>query len=320
MYLKLNDVDDISKPIHVPYNNQHLELQAFQKFNEFRHEGILCDIIFECDDGTEIYAHKVVLSAVSLYFQSMFQTNMIEKDKNRIKIHEVNGTCLESLVNFAYTSNIIISVEDLFYLLVAANMFCFNDVEKSCIEFLSRSLSIDNCVDICTIAERINCEELHKVAMLYVSDNFRQLVRCKHFINLTASQIETILDSEHISVSSESEVYEAVMKWIQHDIQNRLENLSLLLKKVRFCLMSRKYLVDRVLHEPIVMQDDRSRDIVLKALDHHLLPERGIEDTYDIINVPRQITNRTLYVVGGSGKDCCIAECIRYRLCVTFFV
>ena len=66
--------------------------------------------------------------------------------------------------------------------------------------------------------------------------------------------------------------------------------------------MSRKYLVDRVLHEPIVMQDDRSRDIVLKALDHHLLPERGIEDTYDIINVPRQITNRTLYVVGGSGK------------------
>ena len=78
MYLKLNDVDDISKPIHVPNNNQYLELQTFQKFNEFRHQGILCDVIFECDDGTEIYAHKLVLSAVSLYFQSMFQTNMIE--------------------------------------------------------------------------------------------------------------------------------------------------------------------------------------------------------------------------------------------------
>ena len=289
-----------SKAFTIPTVSPNIEVKIINKMNELRADKILCDISLQCDDGRKFFVHKLVLSAVSPYFRALFQTNMSEKDQFLINIKGIESESLDSLIEFAYTTSITVTIENIFSLLTAANMLCFEDVEKSCVDFLCKNLNLENCVDICTMAETINCEQLHRVATLYVSNNFRQFVRGTSFLNITPTQFESVLSSDKINVSSESEIYDAVMTWIKFDIDNRVQYLSIILKHVRFSLMSRKYLVDRVLHEKVIMQQESSRNIVLKAIDRHLLPERINVNTTDIL--PRQVTNKTLFVLGGEGK------------------
>lgn len=289
-------------PFIIPTVGTHTAIKILHKINEFRADRTLCDFILQCDDGTRISAHRLVLSAVSPYFETMFQANMAEKGQLLVNIKGIDSNTLSILVDFAYTTEITVSVENIFNLLTAANMLCFEEVEQSCIEFLCRSLNLENCVDICTIAEMINCEELHRMATLFVSSKFRQLVKDISFVNLTPLQLETVLSNDNLNVTSEAEVFDAVMTWVQCDKISRAEYLSILLRHVRFPLMSRKYLVDRVLHEDLIMQQEASRDLVLKALDHHLLPERTVMGDFALITMPRQVTNRTLFVLGGEVK------------------
>jgi len=296
----MSSLMDKCKQIQIPSINGRIEINLFERFNEFRTDHTLCDVIIQCDDKKKIYAHKLILSAISPYFAAMFQSNMVERNQQTIRIKGVESQSMESLINFAYTSKIIISLENIFCLLAAANMLCFVEVENSCIDFLCKSLDISNCIDICSIAERIHCETLYTIATLYVTSNFRQLIQNESFKNLSPMQFESILMQNEINVSSESEVYEAAMKWVAYDTDSRIEYLSNLLKHVRFCLMSRKYLMDRVLHDRLIMQDEKSRDVVLKALDYYLLPERNIDN--EITVLPRHVSNRTLYVLGGQVK------------------
>ena len=51
-------------------------LVAFEKMNEMRKSGQLCDIILHVSN-TDLAAHKVVLAATSAYFSAMFNSEYI---------------------------------------------------------------------------------------------------------------------------------------------------------------------------------------------------------------------------------------------------
>lgn len=71
----------------------------------------MCDIKLETDDGTIVFGHKNILASVSPYFLAMF-TNFEERNKDHVVIREMDSTALKCLVDFIYTSQIMVTEEN----------------------------------------------------------------------------------------------------------------------------------------------------------------------------------------------------------------
>lgn len=270
-------------------------------------QNIPCDVYLKCDDGAVFSAHKDILSTTSPYFDAMFHSNMVEKVQAIINIQCVTSQALKQVIRYAYSAkNSILLADELYDLVIAANMLCVRDIEAQCLDFLSRNMEIENCLDILTVAEMVCCEDLYMLSLNFMRDNFRQFLRQPTFQYLPPQYLELLLSNDCLDVSSEVDVFDALVLWICHDVHARQTYLPRLLRHVRLMLLSRKYLVDRVLRENVVMGNDEARGIVLEALDCHMLPERTClpESTCTAgTRSPRQSLNRKIYVIGGQGTS-----------------
>lgn len=74
-------------------------------------EEVLCDVKLQTDDGATLHGHRVVLAAASPYFRAMF-TNFEERNKDEIRIRELDSTALKLLMDFIYTAKIIVTEEN----------------------------------------------------------------------------------------------------------------------------------------------------------------------------------------------------------------
>ena len=74
------------------------------------------------------------------------------------------------------------------------------------------------------------------LCLIYIS--LQVAVKSKDFCSLSRDQIARLISSEKLLVSSEGEVYKAVVTWVAHDPKNRASILPALLQYVHFPLMS----------------------------------------------------------------------------------
>jgi len=279
-----------------------LEHKLLKEITFLRSQNQSYDVYLRCDDGDIFAAHKNVLSAISPYFEAMFQANMVERTQAIINIQGVPSVALKSLIDFAYSAKLAVTLNNIYDVLIAANMLRIEVAEEQCLEFMRQNIDVENCIEILSIAEMLNCEKLYQCVCMFITSNFRKILRDPNFFYLSPQQLESLICDDHIDISCESEVFDAVMLWIQFDLINRKLYLSRLLRHVRLMQLSRKYLVDRVLRESLIMSEESARNIVFDALDRHILPERTcLVNTNIMSHLPRQITNRTIYVVGGKG-------------------
>ena len=84
-------------------------------FKSFRSEGKLFDVTLATDDGHQIQAHKVILSAGSDFFRNIFskciQSSML------VYLKGISRTDLENVTNFLYNGETFVTQEELIGLL-----------------------------------------------------------------------------------------------------------------------------------------------------------------------------------------------------------
>ena len=72
------------------------------------------------------------------------------------------------------------------------------------------------------------------------------------FFRLSAEQLSDLVASDNLSVTSEEEVFEAVVTWVNHDRAQREASVSVVMSNVRFPLLARDYLIERVEQEHLM--------------------------------------------------------------------
>ena len=81
--------------------------------------------------------------------------------------------------------------------------------------------------------------DLHVTAQEFILQHFEQVaVKSKDFCALSRDQISRLISSDKLLVSSEGEVYKAVVSWVAHEPRARASLLPALLQHVHFPLMS----------------------------------------------------------------------------------
>ncbi|XP_043941559.1 BTB/POZ domain-containing protein 18 [Protopterus annectens] len=100
-----------------------LNLQKQQQLGNF------CDVILYAE-GTGVPAHQCILSAVSPYFQSQFSTLHSQSEKNiSMELQGIKLKTLKMLLEFIYTSEVVVFREEVVELLNAAKYFQIEELE-----------------------------------------------------------------------------------------------------------------------------------------------------------------------------------------------
>ena len=259
--------DDSSAAFTFEAKNQWQD--AFKTLFEFYQKKQLCDI--EVRVGFKsVKCHRVVLACVSRYFKTMFLSDMAEAKKPVILIKDIDENALEILIKFAYTSKVTITTDNVQSLLYASSILQMETVATACCEFMKSHLHPNNCIGVRTFAEQHGRNELMKMADQFTYDNFREVIESEEFVTMSVKHIDALVASDDLNVDSELQVYEAVMRWVKSDLNNRKKYLANLISKVKLPLLPTQYLMEKVETEELLKKDLECRDYLDEAKYYQL--------------------------------------------------
>ncbi|XP_030632494.1 zinc finger and BTB domain-containing protein 44-like [Chanos chanos] len=113
--------------------------EMLEKLNALRNEGHLCDVSIRVQDKV-FMAHKVVLVCCSEFFRSKLLSRPDEDDKFVLDLHHVTVSGFTPLLEYAYTSTLSISTENIIDVLAAASYMQMFTVANTCSEFMKSSI------------------------------------------------------------------------------------------------------------------------------------------------------------------------------------
>ena len=145
------------------YTSEKHPRSTFNELNLVRKRQELCDVVLHVG-SRKIFAHKVILAACSNYFRAMFTGELAESRQTEITIREVDESAMEILIDFCYTSHIVVEESNVQTLLPAACLLQLAEIQEVCCEFLKRQLDPSNCLGIRAFADTHSCRDLLRIA------------------------------------------------------------------------------------------------------------------------------------------------------------
>ncbi|NWJ05686.1 KLH23 protein, partial [Crypturellus undulatus] len=259
---------------------------VLEALRAFHLDGLFTDVALQSGSGRLLHCHRALLAACSSYFRAMFTADMKEKSKKQVRLPGLSHAVLEALVNYAYTAQIQITERNVQSLLEAADLLQFVAVKKACERFLVRRLDTDNCIGMHSFAEYHHCSELEKESRRILLGQFEDVWRQEEFLDIGKEQLFFILSRENLNIWQEKTAIDAVVKWVAHNVEERIEYIYELLSCVKIDLDNAYLRSALSIQKKCRLNDSKIRALVYNALN----PNRK--------GIPKRPT-AVMYVIGG---------------------
>ena len=191
----------------------------------------------------EFPCHKNVLAVSSAYFQAMFTSDLKESREVRISFSEVSAWTLKRIIDYAYSGQLEITHDNAQEMMAAGNHFEYPRIVEACAEFLRRQLHPSNCLEM---------------------ENFSSVVEYDEFLELPIERLKHYISSDFIDVRNEEIVYEAVMRWVKFDVDDRRHYLPELMDKVRLGVLD-IHSLSLIERDPLVASSAECYSLVTQA-------------------------------------------------------
>ncbi|XP_013100019.2 kelch-like ECH-associated protein 1B isoform X1 [Stomoxys calcitrans] len=289
----LDEHDDLNaKEDELTFCMSSYAKEALKMMFMMRSHNMLTDVILEVKQ--ELFpAHKVVLSAASPYFKAMFTGGLKETEMSRVQLQGVCPTAMGRIIYFMYTGHIRVTEVTVCQLLPAATMFQVPNVIDACCAFLERQLDPTNAIGIANFAEQHGCIELQKKANHFIERHFTQVCQEEEFFQLSAYQLITLIRRDELNVQGEGEVYNAVLKWVKYDEENRYPKMEHILFSVRCQLLTPTFLREQMKNCDVLRKVPACREYLAKIFKDLTLHKRPI------VKERKPNTTRMIFVAGG---------------------
>lgn len=149
--------------------------------------------------GSEKFAaHKLILSTRSMVFDAMFNTDMVEKQKNVVEIKDIELVTFKLLLEFIYTGKINTNEKNAqinwFELMSAADKYAIDSLKSVCAQNLAENLSTDNVVDIYVLADCLNEKKLKVISADYIIANKSKIVGTEKYEEMTRNHVQAAME------------------------------------------------------------------------------------------------------------------------------
>ena len=163
----------------------------------------------------------------------MFANGWADEGQRVYTIPGVSADVMRLIIQYAYTCSVPVTEDNVQDLLEAADYLNIMGLVRTCCSFLEAQLCPENCISIAGLAGFYNCPELKRRADAFVLGHFEEIALVsQEFLELSLEQLSDIIEKDQLDVRQEEVVFQAVLRWISHQPEEREPCISLLLPKV----------------------------------------------------------------------------------------
>jgi len=193
---------------------------------------------------------------------------MKESNEGVIRLHTITESQMADILRFIYSGSILISTqENAESLIETAGFLLLSNLKTIAEKFLVQRITTETCFSINYLAEQYSCETLIASTRKIINSNFTTVTTSNEFLNLPSHEVEKWISSDEIVIDAEENVFEIILRWIDHDKRGRSGKFSELFRHVRLTYVSRDYLRSHVVTHDLVRENVDCLDSVRGALE-----------------------------------------------------
>ncbi|XP_023932776.1 gigaxonin-like [Lingula anatina] len=218
--------------------------------NDGRWNPHLCDgtVVIK---GRKIAVQKNVLAAASPYFRAVYSYQQLG---TAVDINEMDPEIFEQILDYIYTSVIMMDEENIQDILQAADILLMADLKDLCCDYLEQCISVQNVLGVQEFAERFSCPRVYHAATLFLDEHFSQIIDGEEFLQLSAEKTMKLLQRDSINSVNEETIFDCIIRWCGQESE-RLSNLKILLSScLRIGALPDAYFQDHVLGNRLVKE------------------------------------------------------------------
>lgn len=144
-------------------------------------------------DANFVYAHKAILCR-SEFFRSMFCSGMQESFSEIIEVPNYEINVMFEILRYCYTDKIHLTLENVVGCLIVSRMFNLPDITNSARNLVEQCLNISNVCPILEVADTYNDNGLKRMCLIFMRDNYDDLISSKSFQNLEIETRSKVID------------------------------------------------------------------------------------------------------------------------------
>ncbi|XP_076813357.1 kelch-like protein 12 [Clavelina lepadiformis] len=247
------------------FNNNH----AAEILNNLNKERTttkdFCDFTIKAG-GKQFPVHKCVVGSFSEYFKKMFTTKMRESYLNEGSVKEVSGPTMASIINFIYTSCIILTHDNVYDVLEAAEYLRITSLKEYCTTFFKASLNGENCLKIRCYSNRYNMGDLVQVAETFISKNLGAVLKSADFLQFGVDDVKAMLKLESAEDSIDEDKYRSAVAWALHHLDDRRRDFRDLFHLIQLENLSKDFLIKVVQKEKLVCNSTDCMQLLVTSL------------------------------------------------------
>ncbi|XP_062603562.1 kelch-like protein 24 [Saccostrea cucullata] len=234
------------------------------------------DVEIEVENRT-FHCHRLVLAAMSPYFDAMFSSGMIESQNHKVNIKNVPSSTFDIILQFIYSGTLALNEENVGDVLQTSVMMQIKCLKERCEEFMISKVDTENCIGTWKLAQGHGCHYLTQKSFRFILHYFTEVCQTEDFRALDVFEVISIISDNDLNVKDEEIVIETVFDWIHADIDNRKQHIKTLFEHLRLPLLQPEYLLEVVEQNPLIQNETECREILDEAKRYHLLPARRQE-------------------------------------------
>ena len=228
-----------------------------------------CDVTLVVKDG-EFKAHRKALSEASPFFEKLLNSDMKESKEGVVRLEMFTESVMRNTLEFIYTGNVqILDEDDARDLVVMADYLFIQKLKTLATQILVQKLNTSNCISILRFACEYHCEELLCKTKKSILANFNVLLstKCEDVLKMSREELAMLISSDELHVSSEEDVLNTILAWINHDKNKRKHHFPELFRYVRLVYISRDFLFSDVVTNDLVRDNEDCIELVEKAVE-----------------------------------------------------
>lgn len=304
-------LDEVFKPVEsLQFTDDFHNTYILKRISRMRLHSVLTDVVLVVE-GKEFPAHRNMLAANSDYFMAMFGEHMATAD-DRVEVKEITAKAMEILLNFIYQGEILITEENVEDVFCGSCLLLLESVSQACCRFIQERITLSNCWGIRALSDKFNSNDLLNRVNAFIEENFAEAANCDEFLMLPPSHLGDLLMDDEIVVPREEDLYELLLKWVQHNSEERVKHFPSLLEKIRLPQVNPEYFEEIIATDDLVIEYPEVHEIVAKARRHLYslmdLEESMVEKKDNKWQIPRRCLRTVSVLLTIVGPTCAIFD------------
>ena len=226
----------IERVVDKAYQNEFMK-----GLHKMRQNEQYTDMTLQSGD-VHIRCHRIVLEAASDYFKAMFRCGLEESTSATVQL-TMEPEILTSIVDYMYTGEIELTVDNVESLVKVGDLLQLGCLKARCAYFMTSQVELNNCFEFYRFALLYRLDQLQKVTKQFVFAEFKTVALIVEFKELTCRELIEFIKDDNVNVDDEDIVFDAVLGWVRHDLDNRKSSLQTILEHVRLPYCTSNYLL-----------------------------------------------------------------------------